>query len=131
MIKITEKTDLKRLLSYPKAYDYISKLLEDLLCDYSEYCADCSIRAIGAIYFMECLKDFEDYKALGLEQSLQDTSQGKSTAHNLRGSIQQSTRADEQPQNKSGGIFGEKSLSVKRKGSLRTLRLQYDGQRQV
>lgn len=73
MIKITEKADLKRLSSYPKAYKFISKLLEDLLCDYSEYCADCSIRAIGAIYFMECLNDFEDYKSLGLEQSLQDT----------------------------------------------------------
>lgn len=73
MIKITEKADLKRLSSYPKAHKYISKLLEDLLCDYSEYCADCSIRAIGAIYFMESLKDFEDYKALGLEQSLLDT----------------------------------------------------------
>lgn len=73
MIKITEKADLKGLLSYPKAHKYISKLLEDLLCDYSEYCADGSIRAIGAIYFMECLNDFEDYKSLGLEQSLQDT----------------------------------------------------------
>ncbi len=73
MIKITEKADLKSILGYPKAHKYISKLLEDLLSDYSEYCADCSIRAIGAIYFMECLKDFEDYKALGLEQSLLDT----------------------------------------------------------
>lgn len=73
MIKITEKADLKRLSSYPKAHKYISKLLEDLLCDYSEYCADCSIRAIGAIYFMECLNDFEDYKSLGLEQSLKNT----------------------------------------------------------
>ena len=73
MIKVTEREDLKNLLCYPKAYDYISKLLEDLLCDYSEYCADYSIRAIGAIYYMESLKDFEDYKSLGLEQSLQDT----------------------------------------------------------
>ena len=73
MIKITEKADLKGLSSYPKAHKYISKLLEDLLSDYSEYCADCSIRAIGAIYFMECLKDFEDYKSLGLEQSLEET----------------------------------------------------------
>lgn len=73
MIKVTEKADLKRLLSYPKAYKDIIKLLEDLLCDYSEYCADGSIRAIGAIYFMECLKDFEDYKSLGLEKSLKNT----------------------------------------------------------
>lgn len=73
MIKITEKADLKRLSSYPKAYKYIRKLLEDLLSDYNEHCADCSIRAIGAIYFMECLNDFEDFKSLGLEQSLQDT----------------------------------------------------------
>lgn len=73
MIKVTEREDLKALSSYPKAYDYISKLLEDLLYDYSEYCADCSIRAIGAIYFMESLKDFENYKALGLEQSLKNT----------------------------------------------------------
>lgn len=73
MIKITEKADLKRLLSYPKAHKYISKLLEGLLCDYSEYCADCSIRAIGAIYYMESIEDFENHKALGLEQSIQDT----------------------------------------------------------
>ncbi|MCI5578947.1 MAG: recombinase family protein, partial [Oscillospiraceae bacterium] len=73
MIKVTEKAGLKRLLSYPKAYKDISKLLEDLLRDYSEYCADGSIRAIGAIYFMECLNDFEDYKSLGLEQSLQNS----------------------------------------------------------
>lgn len=73
MIKITEIEDLKGLLSYPKAYDYISELLENLLCEYSEYCADRSIRAFGAIYFMESLKDFEDHKSLGLEQSLQDT----------------------------------------------------------
>lgn len=73
MIKVTERKDLKSLSSYPKAYDYISKLLEGLLCDYKEYCADCSIRAIGAIYFMESLKDFEDYNALGLEKSIQDT----------------------------------------------------------
>lgn len=73
MIKVTEKEDLKSLLCYPKAYDYISKLLEDLLCDYKEYCADRSIRAIGTIYYMESLKDFEDHIALGLEQSLKDT----------------------------------------------------------
>lgn len=73
MIKVTERKDLKSLSSYPKAYDYISKLLEDLLCDYKEYCADCSIRAIGAIYYMERLEDFKNYKALGLEQSIQDT----------------------------------------------------------
>lgn len=73
MIKIAEKADLKRLSSYPKALKHISKLIEDLLNDYSEYCADCSIRAIGAIYFMECLNDFEDYKSLGLEQSLKNT----------------------------------------------------------
>lgn len=72
MIKVIEREDLKNLLGYPKAYDCISKLLEDLLCDYKEYCADCSIRAIGAIYFMESLKDFEDYDALGLAQSLKD-----------------------------------------------------------
>lgn len=73
MIKVTERKDLNGLISYPKAYDYISKLLEELLCDYKEYCADRSIRAIGAIYFMESLKDFENHKSLGLEQSLADT----------------------------------------------------------
>ena len=73
MIKITEREDLKGLASYPRAYDYISKLLEDLLYDYKEFCADCSIRAIGAIYFMESLEDFKNYKALGLEEGIQDT----------------------------------------------------------
>ena len=73
MIRITERDDLKGLKSYPKAYDYISALLDDLLCDYSEYCADRSIRAIGAIYFMESIEDFDNYTALGLEQSIQDT----------------------------------------------------------
>ncbi len=73
MIKVTERKDLNGLISYPKAYDYIRDLLEDLLCEYSEYCADCSIRAFGAIYFMERLEDFKNYKALGLEQSIQDT----------------------------------------------------------
>lgn len=73
MIKVTEREDLNNLLGYPKAYDYISKLLENLLCEYSEYCADRSIRAFGAIYFMESLTDFENHKALGLEQSLTDT----------------------------------------------------------
>lgn len=73
MIMVTEREDLKGLTNYTKAHDYISSLLEDLLCDYKEYCADCSIRAIGAIYFMERLEDFKDYKALGLEQSIQDT----------------------------------------------------------
>lgn len=73
MIKVTKRDDLNGLTSYPKAYDYISGLLDDLLCDYKEYCADCSIRAIGAIYYLESLKDFEDHKSLGLEQSLKDT----------------------------------------------------------
>lgn len=73
MIKVTAREDLKGLTSYPKAYDYISGLLDELLYDYKEYCADHSIRAIGAIYFMERLKDFEDCKSLGLEQSLKDT----------------------------------------------------------
>ena len=72
MIKVTARENLNSLTSYPKAYDYISKLLEDLLCDYKEYCADCSIRAIGAIYFMERLEDFKNYKALGLGQNIQD-----------------------------------------------------------
>ena len=73
MIKVTAREDLNSLTSYPKAYDYISGLLDELLYDYKEYCVDCSIRAIGAIYYMESLKDFEDYKSLGLEQSLKDT----------------------------------------------------------
>ena len=73
MIRITEKDDLKGLAGYPKAYVYISTLLDDLLCDYSEYCADRSIQAIGAIYFMESIEDFDNYTALGLEQSIQDT----------------------------------------------------------
>ena len=70
MIRITKSEDLKRLSHQPKISEYITDLLNRLISEYSEYCPDCSIAQIGAILFLEDLKDFEDYKAIGLYQEL-------------------------------------------------------------
>lgn len=70
MIRITKSEDLKQLSNHPKISEYITDLLNRLISDYSEYCPDCSIAQIGAILFLEDLKDFWDYKAIGLYQEL-------------------------------------------------------------
>lgn len=74
MIRITKSVDLKQLSNHPKISEYIIDLLNRLISEYSEYCPDCSIAQIGAILFLEDLKDFEDYKAIGLYQELSSES---------------------------------------------------------
>lgn len=74
MIRITKSEDLKQLSSHPKISKYIADLLNRLISEYSEYCPDRSIARIGAILFLEDLKDFWDYKAIGLYQELSSES---------------------------------------------------------
>lgn len=72
MIKITITADLENLQNAPKAIkNYISELLDNLLSECYEYCADCSIAAIGAIFFMENLQDFNNHADLGLPLPLE------------------------------------------------------------
>lgn len=70
MIRITKSEDLKQLSDCPKISEYLADLLNRLITDYPQYCADCSISQIGAILFLEDLRDFEDYKAMGLYEEL-------------------------------------------------------------
>ncbi|MCM1062634.1 MAG: hypothetical protein NC452_20505 [Eubacterium sp.] len=70
MIRITKSEDLKQLSDYPKIREYIADMLNRLIETYSEYCADGSISSIGAIVFLENLKDFDSYKAIGLYKEL-------------------------------------------------------------
>ena len=72
MIKIITTADLENLQNAPKVIKkYISELLDNLLSEYYEYCADCSISAIGAIFFMEDLQDFDNHADLGLPLPLE------------------------------------------------------------
>ncbi len=66
MIRITKHSDLDLLQDVPKVNEYVSQLLNYLLKEYGLYCPDRSISAIGAIFFVEELKEFDDYKAFGL-----------------------------------------------------------------
>lgn len=70
MIRITKSEDLKQISDYPQISEYITDLLNRLIAHYPQYCADCSISQIGVILFLEDLRDFEDYKAMGLNEEL-------------------------------------------------------------
>lgn len=70
MIRITKSEDLKQLSDHPKISKYLSDLLNRLIAEYPQYCADCSISQIGAILFLEDLKDFKNHKAMGLYEEM-------------------------------------------------------------
>lgn len=66
MIKLVKKEDLRFISDIPPVKEYVSKLLDYLLSEYSTYCADCSISQIGAICYFEDIKDFKNYSEIGL-----------------------------------------------------------------
>lgn len=69
MIKLTDLDDLKKI-SALDIKPYIERFMTDILHEYDDFCPDCSLESIGAIYFIEQKNDIQNYKEFGLSSPL-------------------------------------------------------------
>ena len=67
MVRITTYEDLSQV-SDGKILPYLENLLSEILKQYD--CSDCSIEAVGAIYFIEGIKDLDLYQDMELSSPL-------------------------------------------------------------
>ena len=66
MIVITKSDDLAKIKE-KSVIPYIKNLLSNIQ---KAYCPDRSLESVGAIYFLENEKDFDDFKKFGLSSTL-------------------------------------------------------------